>query len=66
MSQFQIAGPQDDLPPRSLVIGLYGISGSGKSYFLDKLKQELGDDDFIFYEGFETIASRVPGGPDAL
>lgn len=66
MSQLQIAGPQDDLPPRSLVIGLYGISGSGKSYLLDKLKQELGDDDFIFYEGSETIASRVPGGLDAF
>jgi uridine kinase len=33
------------------MIGLYGISGCGKSYLLNKLKAQLPDDKFAFYDG---------------
>lgn len=44
------------------VIGLYGISGSGKSFILNDLKQILKLERFCFYEGSELIAEIVPGG----
>lgn len=49
-----------------IVIGLYGISGSGKSFLLQRLQQELGQTEFTFFEGSDVIASLVPGGLDAL
>ncbi|KAH7339183.1 hypothetical protein BKA66DRAFT_581970, partial [Pyrenochaeta sp. MPI-SDFR-AT-0127] len=44
------------------VIGIYGISGAGKSFTLNKLKEILGVKHFCFYEGSELIAEVVPGG----
>ena len=55
----------DHLPAsrdRAVVVGLYGVPGSGKSLLLRQLKQELGQKHFAFYEGSEMIASVVPGG----
>ncbi|KAI8962046.1 uracil phosphoribosyltransferase-domain-containing protein [Daldinia sp. FL1419] len=54
------------LPSRPVVIGLYGISGCGKSYLLNTLKQKLGAALFEFYEGSEVIESLVSGGLDAF
>ncbi|MCJ1251251.1 hypothetical protein MMC30_008482 [Trapelia coarctata] len=47
---------------RAVVVGLYGIPGSGKTFLLKQLKQELKQEDFAFYEGSEMIAAFVPGG----
>ncbi|KAM0207634.1 hypothetical protein ACHAQI_007429 [Fusarium lateritium] len=52
--------------PKPTVIGIYGISGSGKSFILDVLKQDLDPAEFIFFEGSEVIASLVPGGLTAF
>ncbi|KAF8143822.1 uracil phosphoribosyltransferase-domain-containing protein [Mycena galopus ATCC 62051] len=50
------------------VIGLYGVSGCGKSYLLDHLKADtqLGQHDFAFYEGSAIIDALVPSGLDAF
>lgn len=48
---------------KAVVVGLYGIPGSGKTFLLELLKQELGED-FAFYEGSQMIATLVPGGLD--
>ena len=36
------------------MVGLYGIPGSGESFLLDQLKQELGEQHFAFYEGLDN------------
>ena len=51
---------------KAVVVGLYGVPGSGKTYLLNKLKRELGQTHFAFYEGSEMIATLVPGGLDAF
>jgi uracil phosphoribosyltransferase/phosphoserine phosphatase/adenylate kinase len=51
---------------KTVLVGLYGIPGSGKSFLLNQLKQELGDENFAFYEGSEMIATAYPGGLDAF
>ncbi|KAL2818252.1 uracil phosphoribosyltransferase-domain-containing protein [Aspergillus cavernicola] len=48
------------------VIGLYGIPGAGKTFLLDQLKEELGQELFEYYEGSDVIQSMVPGGLDAF
>ncbi|KAK6508754.1 hypothetical protein TWF506_010831 [Arthrobotrys conoides] len=55
--------PEDEKPT---IIGIYGIPGSGKSFLLKQLEQELGSHDFEFFEGSEVIASLVPGGLDVF
>ncbi|KAL2782499.1 uracil phosphoribosyltransferase-domain-containing protein [Aspergillus keveii] len=50
----------------SPIIGLYGISGSGKSYLLKQLMEELGQDAFEYYEGSDMIHSVTPGGLDSF
>ncbi|KAL6409771.1 hypothetical protein AUP68_06166 [Ilyonectria robusta] len=52
--------------PKPTVIGLYGISGSGKSFLLSRLREELGQVEFAFFEGSDKIASLVPGGLEAF
>ncbi|KAF7551433.1 hypothetical protein G7Z17_g5009 [Cylindrodendrum hubeiense] len=49
-------------PKNPVVIGLYGIPGSGKSFLLNELNRELDRDAFQFYEGSEMISDIVPGG----
>ncbi|GAB1313714.1 hypothetical protein MFIFM68171_03924 [Madurella fahalii] len=57
-----------DEPPKlvpkekRVVIGIYGVPGSGKSFLIEKLKARLSEGQFRFYEGSEVIASLVPGG----
>ncbi|KAJ9302282.1 hypothetical protein DTO271G3_1148 [Paecilomyces variotii] len=48
------------------VIGLYGIPGCGKSFLLNKLKKDLEESKFEFFEGSEEIDSVTPGGLDAF
>jgi uracil phosphoribosyltransferase/adenylate kinase/phosphoserine phosphatase len=49
-----------------VVVGLYGLPGSGKTFLQNQLKQELGQEHFAFYEGSEMIANVVPGGLNAF
>ena len=51
---------------KPVVVGLYGVPGSGKTFLLNQLKQELGQMHFAFYEGSKMIATVVPGGFDAF
>ena len=51
---------------KGVVVGLYGIPGSGKTFLLNQLKQKLGQTHFAFYEGSKMIATVVPGGFDAF
>ncbi|RSL79300.1 hypothetical protein CEP52_017539 [Fusarium oligoseptatum] len=52
--------------PKPTVIGLYGISGSGKSFLLKHLQQELSPTEFALFEGSDKIASLTPGGLEAF
>ncbi|KAF2022606.1 uracil phosphoribosyltransferase [Setomelanomma holmii] len=57
-----LANPRSASKDKAVVVGVYGIPGSGKTSLLNLLKQELGTDSFAFYDGSEVIASVVPGG----
>ncbi|OQV08697.1 hypothetical protein CLAIMM_12925 [Cladophialophora immunda] len=46
---------------RPPVVGIYGISGSGKTFVLDALKHVY-DGDYILVEGSEVISRLVDGG----
>lgn len=61
-----LATPRSGSNNKTVVVGLYGVPGSGKTYFLNLLEQELGTDSFAFYDGSEVIASIVPGGLHAF
>lgn len=54
----------NDLPSvQPVVVGLYGIEGCGKTYILEKLKQDPKlNDAFIFFEGSEAIVIVTDGG----
>ena len=45
---------------KSVIIGLYGIPGCGKTYLLKQLEQTLGKGEFAFYDDTRTIASIFP------
>ncbi|KAI9042046.1 uracil phosphoribosyltransferase [Aspergillus affinis] len=51
---------------KPVVIGLYGVPGSGKTYLLQNLRKELDTDSFAFYEGSQVIDRVAPGGLDAF
>lgn len=44
-----------------MLIGIYGISGAGKSHLLEALKKSLVCDTFSFFEGADEIASLLDG-----
>ena len=54
------------LRERPMIIGLYGVPGSGKTYLINKLKNELDEKSFAFYEGSEVVGEVTPGGLDAF
>ncbi|KAL8876416.1 MAG: hypothetical protein Q9198_005386 [Flavoplaca austrocitrina] len=51
---------------KPLVVGVYGVSGSGKTYVLDQLKDIMDSEYFSFYEGSEMVANVTPGGLKAF
>ncbi|KAK3356727.1 uracil phosphoribosyltransferase-domain-containing protein [Lasiosphaeria hispida] len=54
-------------PTKPVVIGIYGLPGSGKSLLTQQLKQQLEESArFVFHEGSAVIASLVPGGLTAF
>ncbi|KAJ5117651.1 hypothetical protein N7448_011283 [Penicillium atrosanguineum] len=52
--------------PKPVIIGLYGLPGSGKSFLLNILKCGLSHADFSFYDGSQVIAAGTPGGLEAF
>ena len=60
--------PKIGSPPdrKAVVVGLYGIPGCGKTYLLNQLEQNLGQQDFAYYDGSKVINSVVPGGLEAF
>ncbi|RSL68341.1 hypothetical protein CEP54_002881 [Fusarium duplospermum] len=48
-----------------MVIGLYGVPGSGKSFLINHLKKSMYSKS-VFYESSEAIDSLVPGGLEAF
>lgn len=65
-SQPTAPGTQLILEDKPAVVGLYGISGCGKTKLLNDLKPELGEDSFIFCDGSEKVDSVVPDGLKAF
>ena len=59
MAEVQSTISETQIP---VVVGLYGVSGSGKTYLLKELEKELGEDHYAFYDGSEIINQVVPGG----
>lgn len=51
---------------KAVVVGLYRVPGSGKTFLLNKLRRELEQEHFAFYEGSKVIATVVPGGLKAF
>ncbi|KAI5922583.1 hypothetical protein F4810DRAFT_257613 [Camillea tinctor] len=51
---------------KPIVVGLYGVPGSGKTYLLQHLQKELCLEEIKFYEGSEVIVSLTTGGLDAF
>ncbi|KGO75992.1 hypothetical protein PITC_011490 [Penicillium italicum] len=51
---------------KPVIIGLYGLPGSGKSFMLNQLRMVLSTDDFTFYDGSDVIAAVTPGGLEAF
>ncbi len=45
-----------------IVVGVYGVSGCGKTFLLDQLKQTMNLDLFSFCDGSEMIGNFLPGG----
>ncbi|KAF7944518.1 hypothetical protein EAE96_010909 [Botrytis aclada] len=58
------------ITPRAkpIVIGIYGLPGSGKSYLLSHLRRypKLANNVFKFVEGSEVIAQDIEGGLEAF
>ena len=45
----------DSNNPTPKIIGIYGVSGCGKSYLSEQLRRQLGETTFSFYEGSEQL-----------
>lgn len=54
--------------PRPTIIGIYGVPGCGKSFFLNQLSGYLDSEfkssaiEFKFYDSSQVLADHVPGG----
>ncbi|KAI8631587.1 uracil phosphoribosyltransferase-domain-containing protein [Xylariaceae sp. FL1651] len=51
---------------KPVVIGIYGVPASGKTYLVKQLERELERDHYEFFDGSQVIASVVPGGLSAF
>ncbi|KAL8800023.1 MAG: hypothetical protein Q9182_005464 [Xanthomendoza sp. 2 TL-2023] len=60
--QSTFSAKEPDFNCNPVVIGLYGVSGCGKTFLLNQLKHKVGEEDFLFYDGSQAIEGIVPGG----
>ncbi|KAM0126309.1 hypothetical protein ACHAO1_010121 [Botrytis cinerea] len=51
---------------RVVIVGIYGLPGSGKTFLLKLLRHELHRELFEFYDGSEIISKIYPGGLEAF
>ncbi|KAL9584468.1 MAG: hypothetical protein Q9212_002107 [Teloschistes hypoglaucus] len=51
---------------KPIIVGLYGLPGSGKTTMFQKLKESLGEKRFEFFEGSALISKLCPGGLDGF
>lgn len=51
---------------KPIIIGLYGISGSGKTILLLQMRIDPTLDNFLFYDGSQLLGQVTPGGLDAF
>jgi hypothetical protein len=49
-------------PPNPVIIGIYGLPGSGKTFWLGQPKTVLNNEEFALYDGSDVIAAMTPGG----
>ncbi|KAH4185763.1 hypothetical protein HBI46_181260 [Parastagonospora nodorum] len=63
-SMSAITSPASD--HQAMVVGIYGIPGSGKTFLINQLRQRLEKEPFMFWDGSQVIASVVPGGLGAF
>lgn len=55
--------PLPTIPPeKPKIVGLFGLSGFGTASLLDRLKEEIGEDEFAFCDGNRALAAVTPGG----
>lgn len=54
--------PSQPTPRKPVVVGIYGLPGCGKSFILNNLRDRLGEENFLFYDGSQVISDLVPGG----
>lgn len=54
--------PNDSSNHEPVIVGLYGLPGCGKSFYLNILNGKLSHEHYKFFEGSEVIDSVVPGG----
>ncbi|KAI9704998.1 MAG: hypothetical protein M1836_006778 [Candelina mexicana] len=47
---------------KAVVVGIYGVQGSGKTFLLNQLKDRFEGKPFAFYDGSQVIGSVVDGG----
>lgn len=58
---------EENMPTtKPTIIGLYAISGSGKSHLLNNLKTDPALASFAFYDGSEVLDRDTPGGLTAF
>lgn len=62
ISSSTVPGDESSTGEKTAVIGIYGIPGSGKTFLLDQLRHELGEELFEFYDGSAMIDRVTPGG----
>ncbi|OAA50247.1 KAP P-loop [Cordyceps fumosorosea ARSEF 2679] len=51
---------------KPMVIGLYGLPGSGKSSLVNQMKLHVNHENFLFYEGSELISTIMTEGVAAF
>ena len=51
---------------KAVVVSLYGVPGSSKTFLLNQLKKELRQIHFAFYEGSKMITTIIPSGLDTF
>lgn len=47
---------------KPVIVGIYGVSGCGKTTLVARLKKTLGERDFAFFDGSQMLSSLVHGG----